>query len=422
MANLVYPGAVHTRFDHTLGVMHVAGLMARQLKIEESKVRLLRLAALLHDVGHGPFSHVSEAALSRHAAENAIPQGCRRDKIHELVTARIIQGDPTITRLIGEDICDQIVKLLSGGYSEPVLKSIVSGPLDADKQDYLLRDSRFCGVQYGVFDIHQLHRSLILNGPMHERQLMVTDEGVHAVEQYVMAKYYMTTNVYRHRVRLITDQMIVRAIKLGVEKDEISDLQKLFRFNDNEDFVANYLLWDDARFMVEFCLDAPKKACGKMLESLRTRRLHKRVFSAKVRDFAEDARDRVAKLSTPEFDELRGSVERDVAKILKKNKKAIGASSDTLIVHCFTIKSVRETSRNDEAGIMVAKSPAPIPFDQESMLFSSIDEKMDEAYCEVYAPVEWESPTERKKVVEAVRQDVFDCINAIAKADRRNQE
>ena len=78
----------------------------------------------------------------------------------------------------------------------------------------------FCGVEYGVFDIFQLHRSLVLAGPKDEEELMVDEDGIHAVEQYVLAKYYLTKNVYRHKVRLISDQMLVRAIILGIEVDE----------------------------------------------------------------------------------------------------------------------------------------------------------------------------------------------------------
>ena len=422
MANLVYPGALHTRFDHSLGVMHVAGLMAKQLKISEEDIRILRLAALLHDVGHGPFSHVSEAALELYADKTAISAAKKKEKIHELVTARIICENPEIKGLIGDDTPQKIVKLLSDGYGEPALKSIISGPLDADKQDYLLRDSRFCGVQYGVFDIHQLHRSLVLSGPNDERQLMISGYGIHAVEQYVMAKYYMTTNVYRHRVRLITDQMIIRAIKLGFEKDQIPALKKLFKFGGSKAFVKNYLQWDDARFMVEFCLRAPKTACGKMLEALRSRRLHKCIFHTKIRDFSKGAREHVAKLSAPGAVQLRKQVEAAVAKILQRHAPITNEFEvDALIAHSFTIKSIRESSRNDEAGVVVAKTPGPVPFDQESTLFQSINERMEEAYCEVYAPVEWESVTAKKKIVSDLRDDVFNCIDNLCRDGKAKQ-
>ncbi len=147
MANLVYPGAVHTRFDHSLGVCHVAGLMAECLNLNPDHTELVRLAALLHDLGHGPFSHVSEYALERYANREAIPPDQKKEKIHELVTARLIQHDPDIAHYLSEDMRGQIVRLLAAGHGPPLLRSIVSGPLDADKQDYLLRDSRFCGVR-----------------------------------------------------------------------------------------------------------------------------------------------------------------------------------------------------------------------------------------------------------------------------------
>ncbi|MFZ3045023.1 MAG: hypothetical protein WA151_03845 [Desulfatirhabdiaceae bacterium] len=123
------------------------------------------------------------------------------------------------------------------------MRSIVSGPLDADKQDYLLRDSYFCGVKYGEFDIHQLHRVLVasLDRSSGERHLMVAEKGIHTFEQFFLAKYYLSNQVYRHRVRLVTDQMLVRAIVLGIEEDKIEELQHLYTFEDSTDYINNYL-------------------------------------------------------------------------------------------------------------------------------------------------------------------------------------
>ena len=195
--------------------------MAEQLGLDQDEIRLVRIAALLHDLGHGPFSHVSENLLDRYADRETLPLDQKKEKIHELVTGYWILNAPDIVDILGRDMCKQVARLLAKGHGQPALHSIVSGPLDADKQDYLLRDSRFCGVEYGVFDIHQLHRSLLLLGPDEDKELMIASDGVHAVEQYVLAKYYLTTTVYGHRVRLITDQMIVRALVLGIEEDGI---------------------------------------------------------------------------------------------------------------------------------------------------------------------------------------------------------
>jgi HD superfamily phosphohydrolase len=126
--------------------------------------------------------------------------------------------------------------LLSTGAGDPVLRSIVSGPIDSDKQDYLLRDSLFAGVNYGIFDIHQLQRSLVCHAIGGQKEMLIRPDGVHAIEQFVMAKYYLTTMVYRHKVRLITDQMIVRAIALGIEKEDNKKLTQLYEFRQTPKF------------------------------------------------------------------------------------------------------------------------------------------------------------------------------------------
>ncbi len=100
MANLVYPGALHTRFDHSLGVCHVSGLMAAELGIQEDDLELVRLAALLHDIGHGPFSHVSENSLQRFTDTDQLPAEQKKEKIHELVTAQVILRDPDIQNVL----------------------------------------------------------------------------------------------------------------------------------------------------------------------------------------------------------------------------------------------------------------------------------------------------------------------------------
>ncbi len=116
---------------------------------------------------------MSESLLERYADRSKLAADQKKEKIHELVTAHLIKHDPDIVQIIGEDTADEIVKLLSVGHGQPAMKAIVSGPLDADKQDYLLRDSLFCGVEYGVFDIHQLRRSLVLHGDGEEKELMI---------------------------------------------------------------------------------------------------------------------------------------------------------------------------------------------------------------------------------------------------------
>lgn len=408
LANLVYPGAVHTRFDHTLGVTHVAGLMAHALGLDKDRVELVQQAALLHDIGHGPFSHVSEDALERYADRTKLPADQKKEKIHEIITAHMVRTDSAIVNIIGQESCNQVAKLLSEGHGQPALKSIVSGPLDADKQDYLLRDSRFCGVQYGVFDIHQLHRSLVLVGRKDEEELMVKSDSIHAVEQFVLAKYYLTTNVYRHKVRLITDQMILRSIVLGIERDKNDQLRQLYTFGEPEPFVSNYMRWDDARFLGTFGAEDDSSRCGQMLARLRERRLLKRVFWARIKDFTAEIRDLLTAISRRERDDLRSALEKGIAEEIA-SRAGQGIDSDFVIVHAFDIKSVREASRNEEEGILVDTSPEPKPFINESTLFASINEGYVDQFVEVYAPVSWDTPADKNRI----RRESYEPIKGL---------
>lgn len=427
MADLVYPGALHTRFDHSLGVCHVAGLLSKQLGLDENaEATLVRLAALLHDLGHGPFSHVSENLLERYADRSKLPEGQKKEKIHELVTAYLIRNDAHILKILGEETCTEVVKLLSVGHGQPAMKAIVSGPLDADKQDYLLRDSLFCGVEYGVFDLHQLHRSLVIDGPANEKELMIDADGIHAVEQYVLAKYYLTTNVYRHKVRLITDQMIVRAIILGIEEDGLDDLRALYTFDNSPGFFSQYVRWNDARLMAAFCGEAkPGSLCGGIFDRLQARRLFKRVFQERIQKFAElEVRDKLLKIGSKAKteeertanDKLRKEIEASLAEILSAH---FHEKVDPLevILHVFDIKSVRTTSRNDESGIPIATRGAPLSFQDESALFASINESYTEGFVEVYAPspLAWSDRTHRAKWLKALNAPVRQAIESIVR-------
>jgi HD superfamily phosphohydrolase len=412
LANLVYPGAIHTRFDHSLGVCHVAGLMADELDLPTDQVELVRLAALLHDLGHGPFSHVSEISLEQFADRSKLPADQKKEKIHELITARLIQTDPAIVRELGEATCQRVVRLLAEGHGPPALRSLVSGPLDADKQDYLLRDSRFCGVTYGVFDIHQLHRSLVLAGSPEERELRIAAEGVSAVEQFVLAKYYMTLNVYRHRVRLITDQMIARAIVLGIEQDGIEEIRRLYRFDNSDAFFANYLAWDDPRFLHSFSADAFKeKVCGQMVRRLNERRLLKLVFSEHISLFPEHVREPLLALGQVPNQQDRQKLEQALANVIEKQIQS-AINPNFVIVHAFDIKSVRVMSRNDEAGILVDRPGKPRSFEDESSLFRSIDQGYSDGFVEVYAPTTWETPTDRKRIKNQLFEPIRTTIDS----------
>lgn len=421
-AHLVYPGALHTRFEHSLGVFHVTSLMAKVCKLSPEHERFVRLAALVHDLGHGPFSHVSEGALEIYADRAKLADRLNPDKtakIHELVTQDLLRTDSSLVDRLGARTLSEIEALLSHGYDEPVLKSIVSGPLDADKQDYLLRDSYFCGVKYGVFDLQQLHRELeVIEDPFDGRkQLMISTDGVHGLEQFVLAKYYLTAQVYSHRVRLITDQMVVRAITLGIEEDNIEVLKQLYTYDGGADFIANYVQWDDARFMLEFGSDTLKGTyCHNLIKRLSERRLLKEIFQSPVSQLPEGCREGILEISKAKNRVDRRGLETQIAAAIQgagiKLDCNLKDSSHLVIVHSYSLKSVRSQSRNDEGSIMVHTIPSPTPFEEESVLFKSINEELNDPHFAVYAPVAYENPVERRTLRGSAKEAIIHCLEA----------
>ena len=200
LANLIFPGAEHSRFSHALGAMHLAGRVYDALAQEAPEIlpaaptcwerRAVRAAALLHDVGHAPFSHTAEDRF-----EDGID--------HEEMTRRLLNLADVREAFDahGDGLTpEQVRDLLEGDAEGPrrLLYQIVSGELDVDKMDYLLRDSLFCGVEYGKFDLERLLDTMV---PIRDPEtdawgVGVREGGVHALEALVLARYYMFTQVY----------------------------------------------------------------------------------------------------------------------------------------------------------------------------------------------------------------------------------
>ena len=415
MARLVYPGALHTRFDHTLGVLHVASRLCKVLEVDDHHTKIIRFAALLHDVGHGPFSHVSEDVLQALSPQRPFDGAGKKEKIHELITRAVILTHPDLGAALSGSDREEIADLLNDGLEDQLHRDIISGPLDADKQDYLLRDSYFCGVQYGVYDIDQLHLSLCAQDDGDERLLMVKETGVHAVEQYVLAKYYLTTQVYKHKVRLITDHMLIRALVLGAKKDRLDWLERLYRYPDEtdpiskpvQDFITEYLQWDDQRITVELLKpDHENTHAGRLFRFLVERRLFKRVFSVRTRDLPP-----VVKTGLQQrFPEIRAELEAVLAEILS-GLLSRSVPPEHVILNHFKIDSVRTQSRNDEASILIAQGPSAVPFEQESVLFQSINEGLRDEFLEAYAPLGNLEDKEKRKLKEKAKTDFLNVLD-----------
>lgn len=184
----VYPGANHTRFEHLLGCMHVAGRLAKALEIQGDAVRTIKTAALLHDIGHGPFSHVSEQLFREYTDEKV--RTASGNDIHEEITATLIRHDEGVKALVGDD-AEKVIELILGAKTRTVEHDIVNGPFDADKLDYLLRDSHCAGVKYGIFDLERIVNTVIEITNGQDSYMGIAEDGFWAVEQLVLAKRYM---------------------------------------------------------------------------------------------------------------------------------------------------------------------------------------------------------------------------------------
>ena len=193
----VYHTAEHTRFSHSLGVYEIVRRMVEEIEelsrsLSEYEKCAAMLAGLLHDLGHGPFSHAFEAVSDCH---------------HEQFTQRILLENSEIHRILSaadvrlpQDVAD----IIGYRYKNDLLNQLVSGQLDADRMDYLLRDAYFTGTSYGTFDMERILRTIRIQ----DAHLAVKESGIHSVEDYIMARYHMYWQVYLHPVARSYEIMI----------------------------------------------------------------------------------------------------------------------------------------------------------------------------------------------------------------------
>jgi HD superfamily phosphohydrolase len=229
---LVYPGATHTRFEHVLGTMHVAGLVADSLVrgsgLDPGKVQEIRIAALLHDVGHGPFSHMYEEVLA--------------GKSHEEISQRIILETAISDVLTKNGFSPRRVAELSVGRlraKTSYMNEIIAGSFSADMMDYLPRDSYFTGVEYGKVDIQRVIDSLHVTGG----HLVMDEAALYAFEALLLARYEMFKAVYFHRTVRAAELMVVRSMQLADEVLGLTDLSDLSRYLDlTDELVINRLV------------------------------------------------------------------------------------------------------------------------------------------------------------------------------------
>ncbi|HEV2316193.1 MAG TPA: HD domain-containing protein [Thermoplasmata archaeon] len=260
LAHLVFPGANHTRLEHSLGVFWVAGAMGERLGLAEPHLELVRLGGLLHDLGHGPFSHTLDGAM-----HEVLGIG------HEEVSRRWITGagpDPVATAPTTSETIPSILErhgvrpahvaeLVDRGRGRlpPLLRGILHGPVDADRLDYLQRDAHYTGVAHGAIDAVRLLDTLESDG----RHLVFAEKGRSALEGFLLGRALMYNSVYYHKTVRAAEVMLSGAVeRLGGYPDSAAPL---FYLTDGDLFSELARAGDVSRGLVT---------------ALRERRLYKR--------------------------------------------------------------------------------------------------------------------------------------------------
>ena len=197
-AHLVYPGATHTRFAHSLGAMHLAEALARSA-LPEADAQLVRLAALLHDVGHPPFSHTLEATLGVG---------------HERMGRAVLRNGELVDALSAAGYSPEEVAEVAWGHKRPE-SLLISSPLDADRLDYLLRDSLHTGVTYGRPDVQRILRVVRKAELAGSPVLAIPRRSLHALEHFILSRTFMFRAVYLHKTVVAFELMLQRAYELA---------------------------------------------------------------------------------------------------------------------------------------------------------------------------------------------------------------
>jgi HD superfamily phosphohydrolase len=275
MAQLVYPGAVHTRLHHSLGAYHLMSCAVMELRskgvdITEEEEIAVKAGILLHDIGHGPFSH---------ALEHVLVEGVH----HEQLSLQIMH-------LINEELGGQLtlaIKIFTDQYHKPFLHQLISGQLDVDRMDYLSRDSFYSGVSEGVIGYDRILKMLVV----HEGQLMVEEKGIYSVEKFLVARRQMYWQVYLHKTVLAAEKMLVKILERVRAIYDVAD-RHLVTLSELDFFLGSFNGKMDIPALEKFCsiddhdvmhaIKCWSKHPDKILSLLCQRFLDRKLYKARI--------------------------------------------------------------------------------------------------------------------------------------------
>lgn len=284
LSSYVYPGAQHTRLQHSIGAMHLMGEAISQLRIAGHEItaeeeEAVKACILLHDIGHGPFSH---------ALEHSLVPGVSHEEISLLMMEKINREF--------ERKLDMAIEIFRNQYPKRFLHQMVSGQLDMDRLDYLSRDSFFCGVSEGIIGASRIIKMLNL----HEGQLVVEAKGIYSIEKFLVARRLMYWQVYLHKTSVAAEKMLVNILKRA--KELASNGIELFAtpalhyflyqkvsiadFSETGDAFDNFVMLDDSDFFsaIKVWSNHPDFVLSLLCKSF----INRRLFKVEIRTEATD--------------------------------------------------------------------------------------------------------------------------------------
>jgi HD superfamily phosphohydrolase len=279
LTNLVYPGALHTRFHHAIGAMHLMTeainvLKSKQVKITDKETQAVNIAILLHDIGHGPFSH---------ALEHAIVQGVSHEDISELLMEQLNKQYKGKLALA--------INIFNNKYKKKFLHQLVSSQLDMDRLDYLRRDSFFTGVSEGVISSDRIIKMLNVKND----ELVIEEKGIYSIEKFIIARRLMYWQVYLHKTVVSAENMLVgilvRAKELAAKGVDLFATPALSVFlKDNfskKDFISKPGLLDNFALLDDYDIFTSVKVWAqhedKILSTLCTNLVNRKLFRIELK-------------------------------------------------------------------------------------------------------------------------------------------
>jgi len=385
LTEFLYPGATHSRFEHALGVMEVATRAFDAVAIKQGDLmeetfsrvegfadapmekarQVLRLAALLHDVGHGSFSHAAEPAMFPDSGHEALSV--------KIVSDRNLLGN-VIDQLFWEGCAKRVAQVINGSPELPrdliLLRNLVSGEMDADRTDYLLRDSLHCGVDYGRFDHRRMIESLEVQETDLGLEIALNRDGIHTFEALILARYQMNTQVYYHRLRRIYDHYLIKYFNELKEDVALTPEYVI----DNNDITMMVMIMEDAE-------RGPEKR-KKWAERIVRRNHHRMVY---------ETGENLNAISSKKFKQLYSKIQEQFPDI-----EFIRDISQAGIHKILTPKDDSDEGRATITLIGPGKSRRGIG--EESQIFQSIPRNFQ---CgRIFADLTHEQTERRKEVVE----------------------